>query len=271
MNENHIYNGEVFGCGCEFQKHEGKLATYASSSPIYTMEQLAQFEASGFNSIADWVWCVLNQGSEGDCWRYMAIGAAMTKINIQYRQKVYLDMSIGIVLTGQYSGGSIDSSIVQVDSVYGMPTAEFMGTDPLNAVTKRSKRQWPDGWEKNAALRIVPKGGWRQTGDAIELASAIKDGNPGGVGMDWEGNPRKGHALQVAEYRIIDGVIWFGGPNSWGLRDSGGWGAHPERKGWWLVSSESVAMRRTFRSYGAYALCEVKNAAVPEVPSHGRV
>ena len=122
----------------------------------------------------------------------------MTKIHMLYGEKVLLDASIAIVLTGQYDGGAIDSAISQVQSVVGVPTAVFMDTDPTQAITKRSKSLWPTGWQQNAAERIVPAGEWTQTASPLELASGLIDGNPGVVGVSWQGG---GHALEAAEVK----------------------------------------------------------------------
>src|SRR5208283_351380 len=73
-----------------------------------------------------------------------------------------------------------------------------MGTDPTRALTKRSKSLWPTGWQQNAAERVVPAGEWTQTNSPIELASGLIDGNPGVVGVSWQGG---GHALEVAEVK----------------------------------------------------------------------
>ena len=144
------------------------------------------------------VWAILNQGQFGDCWDYSALNALMTKINMLYQEQILLDASVAIVLTGQYDGGSIDSAVSQVQSVTGVPTAAFMGTDPTRAITKRSMASWPNGWRENAANRIVPAGEWTQTMSAVELASGLIDGNPGVVGVSWQGG---GHALEVAEVK----------------------------------------------------------------------
>ena len=44
----------------------------------------------------------------------------------------------------------------------------------------------------------MPVGEWVQTASPIELASSLIDGNPGVVGVSWQGG---GHALEVAEVK----------------------------------------------------------------------
>ena len=206
MSIHHIYEyqGKQYHCGCTPQRFPGRLRAYRETRPVYTLAQIVAAIASGRGSLAGWVWAILDQGQFGDCWDYSALNALMTKINILYDEQVLLDASVAIVLTGQYDGGSIDGAVSQVQSVTGVPTAAFMGTDPTRTVTKRNMALWPSSWRQNAADRIVPPGEWTQTSSAAELASGLIDGNPGVAGVSWQGG---GHALEVAEVKTARGSM----------------------------------------------------------------
>ena len=196
----HVYHheGHEYHCGCKPRLHRGLLATYRSLAATYSLAQIVQSIAAGKGSLAEWVWVILDQGQYGDCWDYSELNALHTKLNMLYGEKVLLDASMAVVLTGQYDGGGIDSAIAQVFSVTGVATAAFMGTDPTKAITKRKKSLWPAGWQDNAAIRTVPDGDWSDTSDSLELASAIIDQNPAIVGVSWQGG---GHALECAEVK----------------------------------------------------------------------
>lgn len=193
------HEGVQYHCGCKPRLHAGLLKAYASvAAQRYGLSEVVELISQGKATLAQWVWVVLNQGKHGDCWAYAEISAVMTKMDLMFGDKTLLDPSTSIVLTGQYNGGAIDSAIAQVFSVVGVPEAEFMGTDPRMAITKRRKSEWPEGWEKNSALRKVPDGEWSSSYDKLELAGAIIDGNPTIVGVSWQGG---GHALECVEVR----------------------------------------------------------------------
>lgn len=196
--KHHIYRheGREFHCGCKPRLHRGLFVSYKSVAATYTLAEILAAIAAGKTSLLQWVWTILDQGQYGDCWDYSELNTLMTKLNMLYGEKVLLDASMAVVLTGQYDGGGIDSAISQVFSVTGVATAEFMGTDPTKAITKRKKSLWPAGWEANAAIRTVPDGDWADSSDKLELASALIDGNPATVGVSWQGG---GHALECAE------------------------------------------------------------------------
>ena len=106
----HIYEhqGKQYHCGCTPQRFPGRLRAYQAARPVYTLDQITTAIANAQGSLFAWVWVILDQGQYGDCWDYSALNALMTKINMLYGEKVLLDASIAIVLTGQYDGGAID-------------------------------------------------------------------------------------------------------------------------------------------------------------------
>jgi len=190
------HDGQRYHCGCKPRLHAGLLKSYRQVAATLTLADVLAAIAAGKATLAHWVWVILDQGQYGDCWDYSELNALMTKLNLLYGEQTLLDASMAVVLTGQFDGGAIDSAIGQVFSVTGVATAAFMGTDPTRAITKRKKAQWPAGWQANAALRKVPDGDWADTGDELELATAIINGNPCVVGVSWQGG---GHALECVE------------------------------------------------------------------------
>ena len=100
------YQGEQYHCGCLPQQLPGRLRGYQATRPVYSLDQITTAIANAQGSLFAWVWVILNQGRYGDCWDYSALNALMTKIYMLYGEKVLLDASIAVVLTGQYDGGA---------------------------------------------------------------------------------------------------------------------------------------------------------------------
>ena len=189
----HIYEheGRQYHCGCQPQKHAGKLRGYSAAQAVLTLAAIQAAIAAGTATLKSFLWVILNQGNRGDCWDYSEAQTAMQKNNLLYGEKIVFDTSVAVVITDQYDGGSIDSALLQLYNIYGIPTAAFMGTDPVNAKVNLVQSKWPKNWQANAKLRTVPADEWLQTSTALELASGICDGHPGVVGVDWQGG---GHA-----------------------------------------------------------------------------
>lgn len=254
-------DGQVYMCGCLPPKHRGTLAAYAATQPVYTLAQIREFIAAGKGSLAHYCYAILNQGSMPYCWDYAATQALMVLYHMTCQEKVLLDTSCGPIVTGVYSGNSIDAMLREVQIAYGQPTAEFCGSDPTQA---KIVGRLPAGWKEDAAKRKVVPRGWSEAQDPLHLASGIINGNPGSFGIFWDGSPRSGHALCVLEVGWEHNQLYFAGPNSWGERFASGYGSYPGRPGWFKKPQDQCgpAFNGTF-GLGCYLLGSASNLAAP--------
>jgi hypothetical protein len=267
---NHTYQcpttGKAYGRGLLPKKLKDAFPVYgpAAGFPQYMPDQVAQIIANGGGDLSAGLRQVLDQGSYGLCWDFSATQALMVDRVLKGQQHVLLDVSVGPVLTGNglNTGGAIEDMLLQVQLVTGQPPAAIIpGSDPTQARVNLDTATWPADWRTRAAGFRVVRGKWLECDSILALASAVCDGHPGVMGVDWQGG---GHALCVLSVESARGELYLCGPNSWGESWQSGWGTYgPARPGWYRLSERQCAEVNT---YGAYALCGETYADVDGVP-----
>ena len=267
--QDHLYvcesTGLTYGTGLEPPKHPGLCSASEEQMPIYSRQEiLARVKANGGKVRLDYTGPILNQGQYKYCWDFSTVQMVMLAIELAYGDQVVLDASIAPSICDSIgSGDSIDDCWKKVVSVYGLPTAEFMGTDPTRAKIKQLPSQWPAGWEKNASER---KGVSLYTaGDFLSLVSGVLNGHPGLLGVNCDGG---GHAIGCAEVGVLsDGEsLYMATPGTWGKDYASGWGAYPESPGWYKLSERQCSAAWSGPSFGAYVIIAVQDQdATPDL------
>jgi hypothetical protein len=136
---------------------------------------------------------------------------------MQGLKRIELSQAVPYALVngGQDSGASIDS-ILQVLMKTGAPPVSVVSEYdwrgyPDRRIRKRGCPLWPKDWrEQSAPYRIV------EAGDCPtyqHMLSAIAAGFPTLLGLDWDNQPRAGHAMGGVGYYQDDDSELF---NPWG-------------------------------------------------------
>jgi hypothetical protein len=255
----HLYtcpeSGRQYGRGCNPKPLQSGLPLYgpAAGFPTYSLDQIAALVAKGAGDLSCGLKVILNQGRYGLCWDYAATQALMVDRVLKGQAFTLLDVSVGPVLTGNglNTGGAIEDMLTKVQLITGQPPASIIpGSDPVNAKLNLNTRQWPANWKEVAAGYKVLQGKWLECPTVVAMASAIIDGHPVVMGVNWQGG---GHALCVLKVSVEKSELQLWGPNSWGADWQSGYGAAgPEMPGWYKLSASRC---QAMDSYGAYALC----------------
>jgi hypothetical protein len=132
----------------------------------------------------------------------------------------------------------------------GQPPANILpGCDPVAGLHVTNTRNFPSDWKTVAGQYRVIAGKWLDCPTFDALVSALIDGHPGVMGVNWQDG---GHALCVLLVTEENGTYYLHGPNSWGLEFDSGWGSDPDRPGWYKLSERQCT---ALSQFGAYALC----------------
>ena len=198
---------------------------------------------------------------------FSATQAAMMLAWLLYRRQITFDPALGPLVTGVYGGNSIDAMITEVQTSIGCVPVADTGSDPAAGNLCLQQRKWAATWKADAAKHVIT--GWNECPSFESLVTGVLKGNPGVMGVDWQGG---GHALAVALLSYESGIYYLHGPNSWGLDFVDGWGSDPERPGWYKLAEKQVTAAFVPPNpredpFGAYVICaETADTTVDPAP-----
>ncbi len=252
--ENHLYvheSGREFRTGCEPRKVFGQFPVYgqAADTALISRDEWPELIAGGCGDLSAGLKVILDQTDEPWCWAFSATQALMVARVLHGAEFEILAPDVCPIVTGEFGGNAIDAAVTQVQIPVGQPPADILpGCDPVAGAHVTSTRGFPDDWKTTAAQYRVLDGKWLDCPTFEALVSALLEGHPGVMGVDWQGG---GHALCVLLVTCDEDGYYLHGPNSWGLEFDSGWGSDPDRPGWYKLSERQCA---ALDQFGAYAL-----------------